>query len=410
MQRRFGNRLVEYALTLGPGGRIAEKQERVGHRKAIFAYEYDGQGRLARVFRDGRPEEEYGYDAQGRRVRDWTRQRGRRSLAYDNAGRLRRAGDAQFYYGQDNTLACCSDRQGSLHLTYGRNLGLLSLHDCHGRAVNFRNNQSGQPLEKHSRGEVFETFRWLDPLRLAEYRARDRGCRLVFHYQGGQRLPQSATFSDEEGSRSFFFGYDQVGSLKAVGDERGELIKTIDYDSFGAVLGEDWPWLFIPIGFAGGLRDRDTGFVRFGHRDYDPDIGRFAAQDPPGDTGGDHDLYEYCVDDPVNAVDPKGLADVPFWARLVGKGPEDIKRQAPEFGYDMSQCSDEEVKKFVKALPQSEFDDFVDSYRSRPDADAKTTPEQDKSNAEELRKEQNFLDSWYERYGGGTCIQKKSDR
>lgn len=170
MQRRFGNELVAYSLTLGPGGRIAEKQERVGHRKAVFAYEYDGQGRLTRVFRDGRPEEEYGYDAQGRRVRDWTRQRGRRSLAYDNAGRLRQAGDTQFYYGQDNTLACRSDRQGSLHLDYGRNLGLLGLHDRHGRAVNFRNNQSGQPLEKHSGGEVSETFRWLDLLRLAEYR------------------------------------------------------------------------------------------------------------------------------------------------------------------------------------------------------------------------------------------------
>ena len=58
---------------------------------------------------------------------------------------------------------------------------------------------------------------------------------------------------------------------------------------------------------AGGLRDRDTGFVRFGRRDYDPDIGRFVAQDPAGDTGGDHDPYEYCVDDPMNAMDPSGL-------------------------------------------------------------------------------------------------------
>jgi uncharacterized protein RhaS with RHS repeats len=47
--------------------------------------------------------------------------------------------------------------------------------------------------------------------------------------------------------------------------------------------------------------------VRFGHRDYDPEEGRFNAQDPLGDTGGDHDPYEYCVDDPVNAVDPRGL-------------------------------------------------------------------------------------------------------
>ena len=76
----------------------------------------------------------------------------------------------------------------------------------------------------------------------------------------------------------------------------------------------------MPVGFAGGLTDPDTGFVRFGWRDYDPAVGRFTAPDPLGDTGGDHDLYEYCVDDPVSRVDPAGL----FWfvpalyATLVG--------------------------------------------------------------------------------------------
>ena len=29
----------------------------------------------------------------------------------------------------------------------------------------------------------------------------------------------------------------------------------------------------IPFGFAGGLHDRDTGLVRFGYRDYDPEVG-----------------------------------------------------------------------------------------------------------------------------------------
>ena len=48
-------------------------------------------------------------------------------------------------------------------------------------------------------------------------------------------------------------------------------------------------------------------FARFGWRDYDPAVGRFTAPDPLGDTGGDHDLYEYCVDDPVSMYDDTGL-------------------------------------------------------------------------------------------------------
>jgi len=55
------------------------------------------------------------------------------------------------------------------------------------------------------------------------------------------------------------------------------------------------------------MADPDTGLVRFGYRDYDPTVGRFTAPDPLGDTGGDHDLYDYCIDDPINLNDPSGL-------------------------------------------------------------------------------------------------------
>lgn len=56
-----------------------------------------------------------------------------------------------------------------------------------------------------------------------------------------------------------------------------------------------------------GLRDNDTGLVRFGYRDYDPDIGRWTAKDPILFAGGDTDLYGYCLNDPINLVDPYGL-------------------------------------------------------------------------------------------------------
>jgi uncharacterized protein RhaS with RHS repeats len=51
--------------------------------------------------------------------------------------------------------------------------------------------------------------------------------------------------------------------------------------------------------------------VRFGYRDYDPDIGRWTAKDPIGFAAGDTDLYGYCVNDPINWTDPDGLLVVP---------------------------------------------------------------------------------------------------
>jgi len=55
------------------------------------------------------------------------------------------------------------------------------------------------------------------------------------------------------------------------------------------------------------LHDRDTGLVRFGYRDYDPDLGRWTAKDPILFAGGDTDLYGYCLNDPVNLIDQWGL-------------------------------------------------------------------------------------------------------
>ncbi|WP_320172319.1 RHS repeat-associated core domain-containing protein [Maridesulfovibrio sp.] len=52
---------------------------------------------------------------------------------------------------------------------------------------------------------------------------------------------------------------------------------------------------------------QNTGLIHFGYREYDPATGRFISPDPLGYAGGDVDLYGYCLDDPINFVDPFGL-------------------------------------------------------------------------------------------------------
>ncbi|HHN64707.1 MAG TPA: RHS repeat-associated core domain-containing protein, partial [Nitrospirae bacterium] len=79
--------------------------------------------------------------------------------------------------------------------------------------------------------------------------------------------------------------------LRAVVDSSGLIIKRIDYDSFGDVILDTDPSFKIPIGFARGLYDPDTGLVRFGVRDYDPAIGRWTAKDPIDFAGGVQIMY-----------------------------------------------------------------------------------------------------------------------
>jgi hypothetical protein len=53
--------------------------------------------------------------------------------------------------------------------------------------------------------------------------------------------------------------------------------------------------------------------VRFGARDYDPEVGRWLSKDPILLRGGQTNLYVYAGNDPVNNVDPSGLWNVFGW-------------------------------------------------------------------------------------------------
>jgi RHS repeat-associated protein len=98
---------------------------------------------------------------------------------------------------------------------------------------------------------------------------------------------------------------DHLGSVRLVVDEAtGAVVQELAYDAWGRVLVDTNPG-FQPFGFAGGLYDPETGLVRFGARDYDPEVGRWTAKDPVRFEGGVN-LYEYGASDPVNRVDPTG--------------------------------------------------------------------------------------------------------
>ena len=102
-----------------------------------------------------------------------------------------------------------------------------------------------------------------------------------------------------------------MGSPRVISNATGTVIKTISYDSYGNVIEDSNPSFSIPFGFAGGLQDSDTGLIRFGYRDYDPETGRWTARDPIGFAGGDTNLYGYVLGDPINFIDPDGLMALP---------------------------------------------------------------------------------------------------
>ena len=101
---------------------------------------------------------------------------------------------------------------------------------------------------------------------------------------------------------------DHLGTPRLFVGPDGRVVKEVVRSGFGKIVYDSFPCLYVPIGFCAGLEDRDTHLIRFTWRDYDPRIGRFMSLDPANDTRGDGDLYDYCVDDPINRRDVSGLA------------------------------------------------------------------------------------------------------
>ncbi len=180
---------------------------------------------------------------------------------------------------------------------------LLAVDMPGGQRIEYAYDSNGLRREKRIDGGLVEAFEWLDALRLREFFDGERWWRLVYDPARPGRTPIGVT----DGEASFLISSDHLGTPRALADMDGNVVQTMRYDAFGNPLRGIRGVLRLPLGFAGGLLDADTGLTRFVWRDYDADTGRFTALDPMGAKGGDKDLYGYCVDDPVNRLDVWGL-------------------------------------------------------------------------------------------------------
>ena len=101
---------------------------------------------------------------------------------------------------------------------------------------------------------------------------------------------------------------DHLGSPRLViNTATGAIAQRLDYDEFGNITQDTNPG-FQPFGFAGGLYDTQTKLTRFGARDYDAESEDGRQRIQFRFSGGDTNLYGYVLSDPINMVDPSGLA------------------------------------------------------------------------------------------------------
>jgi RHS repeat-associated protein len=271
-----------------------------------LAYSYDDLGRVESVTRDGLPWRSYEYDANGNRISESVAGALPTTSTYDEQDRLVRRGSSDYDYSDDGELTRRRDTTTGAETTYGYNgfgeLERAALSD--GTHIDYVLDGLGRRVGKRRDGALVQGLLYGDRYGPLAELAGDGSVRSRFVYGGGGEVP---FYMVREG-RTYRLVTDDLGSVRQVVDaQSGEVAQELDYDPYGRVLRDTRPG-FQPFGYAAGLYDPDTGFVRFGARDYDPETGRWTSKDPIGFAGGDTNLYGYVFADPVNGTDPSGLA------------------------------------------------------------------------------------------------------
>jgi len=114
------------------------------------------------------------------------------------------------------------------------------------------------------------------------------------------------------GGEIFYINSDQLGTPISISDQSQEIVWEWDAEPYGRALPDvdfdgDRNLFVFNLRFSGQYYDHESGLHYNINRFYDPSTGRYLESDPIGIAGGINP-YSYVDANPVNFIDPLGLA------------------------------------------------------------------------------------------------------
>ena len=275
-----------------------------------YEYTYNTIGYLIKVKRNGIVMNEYIYDDNGNRTMQLMTIDSVYAT-YDEQDRMLSYGSTQYIYTSSGNLSMKVEGQDTTHYSYDAFGNLLNVSlppqagQANGDVIDYIIDGLNRRIGKKVNGLVTNKWLYQDQLNPVVELDSNNNVLQRFVYGTKMNVPDYIV----KGDSTYRVVTDHLGSVRlVVNSESGYVVQEIKYDEFGNVLLDTKPgWQ--PFYFAGGLYDEQTKLVRFGARDYDAVTGRWTAKDPIFFGGGVSNLYEYCLNDPVNRIDLNGLWD-----------------------------------------------------------------------------------------------------
>ena len=169
------------------------------------------------------------------------------------------AGSVEYSYDLDGFLITKRDGANITAYNYSSRGELLSVNFPDGRIIEYVHDPLGRRIARGwwcYGGEI--PLAGTDP-GFWQCMTGSNNLLMRFEYADG-RMPVAMT----KGGNTYYLTYDQVGSLRIVADSSGNVVKKIDYDSFGNVINDTNPTFTIPFWICGSesLYDRDNRLVK----------------------------------------------------------------------------------------------------------------------------------------------------
>jgi len=294
-----GRSIADYRYQRDTNGRIVRIDEETNSGTRVLQFAFDTLGRLVSVSDGGRTTT-WKYDAEGNRISETTSATSK-SYFY-RAGVLKNAGDARFTFDREGQL---TERAGERPARFGFDQAgrLVSVENGKDRvayqydALNLRTAREVNGIKRLYLNDISSGR----PVPVAEY--SPSGELLQQYIVAGS---QTLGVRDGSGSTRWYLE-DHLGSVRFVVDEAGRVESAADYTPFGAPISRSKT----AASFAGGAWDQEAELIYLGARYMDPRTGRFISRDRlPGllEDPQSFNRYAYAANDPVDLVDPTGLA------------------------------------------------------------------------------------------------------